>query len=588
MAFTTNPNAFNFKKNLNDLQKKRHKDHIATVTITEDGQFQTSSQQIITPTGKDKINKRVSVLPDPNEKVVKMSEATYLFKDLQQMNLILTNACNLSCSYCYEQHNRDFGRFTNESLLEAYNFLLNSSDHEKKIFQFFGGEPLIHKDLILNFLRENKDYLEANSKGWTKQYVSCVTNGLLITQDFMDEYFDYDFTFMLVSLDTIRSDVDHREIGQKKIDALIRTLHNIPQKAKDTHRITMRCTLAKENAPYFKEFVKAVYDAGVRNIVVHPLILDSSRGFIAWTDEEWNTLHQDILWVLDYYFDLAIHFSEGVGQKGENNCMVGSDMVAIDASGDYSGCYFFTNQKAGPAGKTILGNVFEDRLYLDRYRGFQESFSKMVEEEEQCRTCDYKNACYQCPAGNMDTGTRLFRPDDMCQKIVKLYVDLQEDVHIKMFKKKFDDIYKACENEGEEKIFIRAPIHLMFKMFSNYHASRDDTEWGWKEIASHGQLLHAWVAMIEDGYKQDKPNFENFMNDVKNYITKDTMTVKEMYEWMCEKADIPIQLSKEVKDLNFVARVSYLVFLHFLILHNEKVLRGANVESVRDKLLKSK
>ena len=98
MAFTTDPNAFNFQKNLNDLQKKRHKDHIATVTITEDGKFQTNSQHIITPAGKDKINKKISVLPDPNEKVVKMSEATYLFKDLQQMNLILTNACNLSCS----------------------------------------------------------------------------------------------------------------------------------------------------------------------------------------------------------------------------------------------------------------------------------------------------------------------------------------------------------------------------------------------------------------------------------------------------------------------------------------------------------
>ena len=174
MAFTTNSKQFNFKNNLNDLQKKRHKDHIATVTVDADGKFETHSDLIITTQGRDKINKRVSVLPDSDETVVKMTEATYLFKDLQQMNLILTNACNLACTYCYEQHNRDFGRFTNESLLEAYNFLLNSSDHEKKIFQFFGGEPLIHKDLILDFLRDNKEYLEANSKGWTKQYLSLI------------------------------------------------------------------------------------------------------------------------------------------------------------------------------------------------------------------------------------------------------------------------------------------------------------------------------------------------------------------------------------------------------------------------------
>ena len=122
MSFSTDPKTFNFKNNLNDLQKKRHKDHIATVTVDKDGKFETHSQLIITPKGNDKINKRVSVLPDGDEKVVTMSEASYLFKDLQQMNVILTNACNLSCSYCYEQHNRDFGRFTPDSLLEVICF----------------------------------------------------------------------------------------------------------------------------------------------------------------------------------------------------------------------------------------------------------------------------------------------------------------------------------------------------------------------------------------------------------------------------------------------------------------------------------
>lgn len=585
MAFTTNPNAFNFKKNANDLQKKRFKDHIPTVTVDDDGQFQIHSEHIITPSGKDKINKRVSVLPDPNERVVKMSEAKYLFKDLQQMNVILTNACNLACTYCYEQHNRDFGRFTPESLRQAYDFLLNVSEHEHKMFQFFGGEPLIHRDLILSFLRENKDHLLENSRGWTKAQISITTNGLLLTPDFLEEYYSYPFTHILCSLDTIRADVDHREIGQNRIDALIKTIQSIPEHAKEQQRITMRCTLARENAPYFKEFVQTVYDAGVRNIVVHPLILDSSRGFIAWSDDEWNTLHQDILWVLDNYFDLGIHFSEGVGQKGENNCMVGSDMIAVDASGDYSGCYFFTNQKAGPAGKTILGNIYEDKLYIDRYRGFQEQFSKMVEEEEQCRTCDYKNSCYQCPAGNMDTGHKLFRPDDMCQKIVKLYVDLQDDIEIKHFHKTYQRVYDTCLEEGEEKIMIRSPLHIMFKMFADVHASREHTDWGWKQIPSSGQMYAAWIAMIEDKYQLAEPDFEKFIEDVKSYITDKSVNIKELYEWLTDKAGIPNELSQQVTELNFVARCSYLVFLHFLILHNKKPLHGSNIKTVKEKLL---
>lgn len=588
MSFSTNPNTFNFEKNLNDIQKKRLKDHEASVTVDENGEFEIHSERIVTPSGKDKINKRITVMPDADERIVKFSEAGYLFNDLQQMNVILTNACNLSCSYCYEQHNKDFGRFTNESLLEAYNFLLKSSPHEKKIFQFFGGEPLIHKDLILGFLKENADYLEANSKGWTKQYIGCVTNGLLITDDFMEEYFKYDFTNMLISLDTIRADVDHREIGQKRLNALLDTLERIPQHAKDRDGVVMRCTLAKENAPYFKEFVDAIYTRGIKHIVVHPLVLDSSRGFIPWSEEEWNTLHQDILWVLDYYHDLAIHFSEGVGQKGENNCMVGSDMIAIDGSGDYSGCYFFTNQKAGPAHKTILGNIFEDRFYIDRYVGFQKEYAKMMDEEEQCRTCDYKNACYQCPAGNMDTGSKkLFRPDDMCQKIVKLYVDLQDDIEIKHFQKKFSQIADACNEEGEEKIFIRSGLHLAFKMFSDYHASRDDTKKHWKSVPNSGRLFAAWTKMIDDKYSQREPNFEKFIEDLQGYMSKDTMTIKELYEWMCDKAQIPSEMSRDIENLNFTARVAYLVFIHFLILHNKRAMRHTDFESVSDRLLKA-
>ena len=71
------------------------------------------------------------------------------------------------------------------------------------------------------------------------------------------------------------------------------------------------------------------------------------------------------------------------------------------------------------------------------------------------------------------------------------------------------------------------------------------------------------------------------------YITDDTMHIKELYEWLTAKANIPNELSQQVTDLNFVARCSYLVFLHFLILHNKKPLHGSNIKTVREKLLNS-
>ena len=414
------------------IKRNTNPDHQATVS--RDG-LKFYTEEIITPKGLKKENKLVSVVPNDNEQVVPFSNHPHLFQDIGHMNVILTNACNLSCSYCYEQHNKDFGRFTKESLIKAYDWLLNNSKQQYKRFQFFGGEPLIHKDLILDFLRSNHEYLTDNyfNRG---QSVTMITNGLLLNKEFCQEYFGYDFTYMLVSLDTLRVEVDHRELSQEDIDKIINVVSGFPAYAKD--RITFRCTLTQQGAPYFVEYIDRLYSVGIRNIIVHPLVHDSSVGYISWDMAIWNGLHSDIVNLLDKYADLEISFSEGVGQKVENNCLVGSDMIAIDASGDFSGCYFFTNMKANEAvSPTILGNIFEDSVYIDRYTTFQKLYNEMHMSNDQCKSCDYRNYCYQCPAGNVSTGSPLFRPDDMCQKIVKLYLDLQDDIKRKKAKRDY-------------------------------------------------------------------------------------------------------------------------------------------------------
>lgn len=566
-----------FYRQLSDTQKKRiNQDHKASVQIGADGQFQYLSEQIITPKGLSKENRKISVLPDTDERVLKLREAKYLFGELQHMNIILTNACNLSCTYCYEQHKKDYGRFTEESLLEAYNFLLNISNNNHKTFQFFGGEPLIHKDLILSFIENNKEYLSENAKGNQQQVVSLITNGVLLSPEFIDKYFSYDFTWMMISLDTFNAEYDHRELTQDQIDGILRSIYQIPEDAK--RRIYMRCTLSRETAPQFTEYCDTIYEAGVRAIIVHPLVLDSQAGFIRWTDNEWNKLHSDILQVMDKYPDLTISFSEGVGKKGENNCMIGSDMIAIDGSGDFSGCYFFTNQKGGPTSKMILGNLYNDTIFIDRYQTFQKNFIDMIETEEQCRTCDYKNACYQCPAGNMDTGSRMFRPDDMCQKIVKLYLDLQADVTKKQFTQKFNSILKAVELEGENYVFSKSILHLMYRMFSGKHPS--PTEKKETPDIQVGELYAVWKNMVENKVKPNIDSYVDFVNSLPINCSN-SIDIKTLYEFIINRINLPTEQSRKVTDLNLETKAGYLTLLHIFVLSNkDKNFDGSLVEKL--------
>lgn len=553
-----------FYRNLNESQKKRiNVDHKASVKVDDDGKFHYLNEQIVTPKGLSKQNKRISVLPSPSEKVVSFKEASYLFNDLGQMNVILTNACNLSCTYCYEQHNKDFGRFTEESLLQAYDFLLNNSLVERKRMQFFGGEPLIHKDLILSFLKNNKDYLQANSDCGC-QVINMITNGILLTPEFMDEYFGYSFTYMMISLDTLRVDVDHREITQKQLDDILDKVESLPDHAKE--RIHFRCTLSMETAPYFLEYCEKLNSIGVRALIIHPLVLDSQRGFIKWPDSEWNKLHQDILTALDKHPYMSISFSEGVGKKYENNCMIGSDMIAIDASGDYSGCYFFTNQKANGADIAILGNIFQDKLYIDRYKSFQNVFNDMLETEEQCKACNYKNACYQCPAGNLDTGSTMFRPDDMCQSIVKLYLDLQNDITKKNYKNKFGILFESCKNEPEETVFTRAMIHLMYRMSTNIFTTTDEINLHLDQV-THQNLAYAWKRMVETKHRPKAKNVSEFLGEID---TSGELDIQSLYKFLTESIGVPKTPDMNMGDL--VVRIGYLTLLHMLVLNKEAKL----------------
>jgi uncharacterized protein len=421
---------------MDDARRKRIESHRASVVQDSDGKLHTEIQLInILDGARTKKNKLVSVVPKLTETVSSFKDVPHLFADLSHLNAMLTNACNLSCSYCYEQHNKDFGRFTVDSLKKTYDWLVNVNDVPKKCFQFFGGEPLIHKKLIREFIEEHDKELEANYDNFSGTFVSMCTNGLLADDDFIDFYFSKPYTHLMLSLDTFDSAIDYREITPTQMDKLIVIMGKILAKLGDEpQRLVIRCTLSEETSGTMRDFIEKLYAIGVRSLIVHPLILDSRRGYIRWSDNNWNNMREGIFDALTKYRDLIIKFSEGVGQKDSNNCMVGSDMIAIDASGDFSGCYFFTNQKASAVADAVLGNVFEDRIYVDRYAAFQAEYNKMFETEEKCKTCDLHNFCYQCPAGNLDTGSKkMFRPDDMCQEVVKLFLDFQTDVYNKMF-----------------------------------------------------------------------------------------------------------------------------------------------------------
>lgn len=558
---TTSVIKFFTKRELSEAQLKRIQSHKPSVYVNADGSLDTNIRTIITPKGLLKEVSFKTIRPNQTERVMAVSDAREVFDELKHINLILTNACNLSCSYCYEQHDKDYGRFTPDTLKTVYDFQLNSNQLDGKLFQFFGGEPLIHKQLILDFIDKYHVELQQNIN---RIHVSMITNGILLTPDFINKYFQHEFVNMSVSLDTFDADVDHREIGQDKINHIINMIGEIPEYHKKNHMVSVRCTIAVENASTLVEFATKLYDKGLRAMVIHPLTMSSVNGFMSWPTDKWDRLHQDILHIINRFPDFEVQFSEGVGVRGGANCMVGADMIAVDASGDYSGCYFFTNQKEN-ASHTILGNILNDAVYVDRYMSFQNAYDEMFVTEPQCISCDLKGFCYQCPAGNSDNGRgQLFRPDDMCQKIVRLFIDLQDDIVKKSFSQKLQQLVSAVQQYGEQYVFSKAITHLMYKHITGVHIPVGEVDPIINDLPPYQEIIGRFWNLIESNATELPCACDYVPN-----IVEQPLTVKQFYEKLLTQQGKSIAASTNVTVDDINKRTFYLALLHMVILNQK-------------------
>ena len=532
------------------------------------------AEQVTDTTGR----KSYYVTPNDGETIKSIEEVKgIVFSELKYFNVILTNACNLTCTYCFEQHKKDYGRFDLPKLKKMYDFLATCNNDDGRLFQFFGGEPLAQKKLILDFCREYKDVLDANKNSVR---VSIVTNGLLLTKEFIEEYFSYDFTQIVISLDTDDAEHDQREIGQEGIDYIIDMIKLIPAEKKRDHQVCIRSTINEESIPRQPGFISRIYEHGVRNLIIHPLILSAGNGIINWADDTWNQMHRDVLEALEKYPDFKITWAEGVGAKAESNCMVGSDMITVDPSGDFSGCYFFTNGKEN-FGHTILGNILNDQIYVDRYKAFQQTYLNALNMHEECKTCNLQGYCYQCPAGNMATGGSPFRPDGMCKRIVRLFIDLRTDLARKQFMTKFKNIEDAYAQEGDI-VLNRAIIHLMHKKLNSKYIEVP-VLLAFEKLPYYRNVLKFFERKIVEGKELEYSSIEDLIDQISQET--ESVSAVDFYNFYCKTFDYPVT-ENYAKQNNQVEENYFVALLHLIILDNAQFARKQFEEHSTSRILK--
>lgn len=155
--------------------------------------------------------------------------------DFIHITILPTMACNLACEYCFENKTRQKGMMSPETI---QNVIQWTSHRIKQIgpesihITFFGGEPLLHPQAIKTITKTLWKFCRSHH---TEIDFGLITNGVLLSPEFVDELRPFGFRWIKITFDGDREAHDRKRIGharQKTFDAIYNNLCAIRGKLK--------------------------------------------------------------------------------------------------------------------------------------------------------------------------------------------------------------------------------------------------------------------------------------------------------------------------------------------------------------------
>jgi uncharacterized protein len=296
--------------------------------------------------------------------------------------LVLTHDCNLGCSYCYagEKFRKLMSR---EVMLRALD--LAFEDSEEIQLSFFGGEPLLEWDLLVEATRE------AKKRGRIRPTVT--TNGTLLDEEKLKFLMDEGF-FIGLSIDGIQEAHDATRPtrgGKSSFDKVARALRLLVDKGAWFETISV---VDPANVKYLGASLRWLAEEGVPRIALNPQY-----------SAEWSDAALE-LWERGYREAAAIYVERTLagepiyinciedklitrikdGYQAEDHCKFGHGSAAVSPAGNLYPCERMVAEDENVAMR--IGDVFHGidarRMVLDAQCG---------PVNDECGGCAMKSRC---------------------------------------------------------------------------------------------------------------------------------------------------------------------------------------------------
>lgn len=352
-----------------------------------------------------------------------MENFTTVYSKPQAVTMLLTNDCNLACSYCFES-NKGKDYMPKEMALDILKATYNQVDPMAGIFtlNMFGGEPLMNWETF----KAVCDYVLENN---LKIRITATTNLTLLTDEMID-YIDELSIPVLVSVDGIKEVHDKHRCNS--FDKVIENMKKLIDRDLG-YLIEARMTVAPDTAKYMYESVKMLVDLGINNIANVPASdLDWDAQSIQDYKDNYEKILDMYINILNdetnkrnislYKVDQALNLALEPIKEDTSMCNIGNPRwVIVDWKGDIWPCpdYPTTDNVDLIAGK--IGNFYTgvDETKVDP--------KPMVAtyELERCKGCEAISICKSgCPYENYTKNGKFNEPTIGYCTLQKAFVEI--------------------------------------------------------------------------------------------------------------------------------------------------------------------
>jgi uncharacterized protein len=351
------------------------------------------------------------------------------------ITLHLTNQCNMGCEYCYVNGTKP-QIMSKETAFKAVDMAVRGSSSVGIVF--FGGEPLLHKDLIyktMDYGKQVKKKLHQQGHIGLHLHYKVTTNGLLLDEEFM-EFSAKENLFIALSHDGVKEAHDAHRVGRNGEGTFDRLSSKIDLLLKYRPYAPVLMTVNPDTAKYYADSVRYLYEKGFHYLIC-------SLNYAAqWTEESLNTLKLQYRELADFYYErtmaedkfylspFEVKISSHINRYNycHERCELGRKQISAAPDGKLYPCVQFVGDSLYEIGDINQG--------IDE--GKRQSLYLLNEQEkDSCKDCAVRERCnHYCGCMNRQATGRIDLVSPVLCAHERILLPIADELAEKLYKKR--------------------------------------------------------------------------------------------------------------------------------------------------------